>query len=617
MEPTFKKLAAFIAGLFIVCTAAGAQTGSPPERTPGEHTDSIHHSLASLDGVDKLIALESLIEITFHSGDERAGGYVDMLYNEAARQKEYKHMIFAMLKQVQLLLGEGRLEEAINRIQEAERASVERNEYAYMSYILSTLTELYLFADDNDMAMVTARKMYDEVKSLGNLPEDMYEAVYMIGSIYERMGMPYDALEYFNRAFEYNEEANRIYTRSYYGYYHKRNADLYKMITLAYGNIPDHENTIRYTDSLMVSINRSIEIEGLEMESFIPDIFEAEHHYAYAYIALGDTVKGMEHILAAQSLADMAARHLDGVGDDMNTLYCAYYEATGDYARALGYCDKMIEYVMGIGLENGLIARLKIKARLHESAGDYKSASEAYCQCIGLHEESGSEKYERQLHELRVIYELDKAEMQAEQDRIRLRSARNLILGLAGILVLAIVIVLIMIINRRRLKAKNKMLFSQIENRDELSQEVEKWKAEAMKMRSLAAVPSGGEDCEEPEEEFYMRLKELMSDPEVYTDNELTRKSLAEKLGTNERYLFDMIKKYFGMGFTEYITALRLDHARVMLSDLSVNHTIEAVAIDSGFGSRITFHRLFKSRYGLTPDEFRNMVKEKPRPKSA
>jgi len=210
------------------------------------------------------------------------------------------------------------------------------------------------------------------------------------------------------------------------------------------------------------------------------------------------------------------------------------------------------------------------------------------------------------------MYELDKAEMQAEQDSIRLRSARNLILSLSGILLLAAALVVIMTVNRRRLRNKNKTLFGQIESQDALYREVGKWKDEAMKMRALAAVPSNDPDTDstKPEEEFYIRLKELMSDPEVYTDNELTRKSLANMLGTNERYLFDMIKKYFDMGFTEYITMLRLDHARGMLSDLSANHTIEAVAIDSGFGSRITLHRLFKARYGLTPDEFRNMVKE-------
>jgi transcriptional regulator GlxA family with amidase domain len=48
-----------------------------------------------------------------------------------------------------------------------------------------------------------------------------------------------------------------------------------------------------------------------------------------------------------------------------------------------------------------------------------------------------------------------------------------------------------------------------------------------------------------------------------------------------------------------------------MLATPNCDLTIEAVAIDSGFGSRNTFYRLFRERFGLTPVEFRNFACEK------
>lgn len=157
----------------------------------------------------------------------------------------------------------------------------------------------------------------------------------------------------------------------------------------------------------------------------------------------------------------------------------------------------------------------------------------------------------------------------------------------------------------RRLKIRNRTLVKQMNDYDNLIQERDAKEAE---LQRIPCILNKEDTSNFNSDELYVHLRVLMKNPDVYTDCNLSRKSLSEKLGTNEKYLYETIKEYFGMTFSEYIANLRLNHARQLLSDVSEKYTIEEVAIVSGFGSRNTFHRLFRERYGLTPDEFRRMA---------
>jgi transcriptional regulator GlxA family with amidase domain len=64
------------------------------------------------------------------------------------------------------------------------------------------------------------------------------------------------------------------------------------------------------------------------------------------------------------------------------------------------------------------------------------------------------------------------------------------------------------------------------------------------------------------------------------------------------------------MGFSEYVNSVRLLHARELLTQSGKHDTIDAVAMDSGFNSRTTFYRLFRTQYGLSPDEFRKLTRQ-------
>ena len=107
------------------------------------------------------------------------------------------------------------------------------------------------------------------------------------------------------------------------------------------------------------------------------------------------------------------------------------------------------------------------------------------------------------------------------------------------------------------------------------------------------------------EEDLYAALQKLLSKEKVYTQQGLNRKKLANMLGTNEKYLHNLIKEFTGLPCSEYLTSLRLDHACRLLADTNNYQTIDEIAEHSGFSSRETFYRRFRKHYSMSPAQYR------------
>lgn len=88
-----------------------------------------------------------------------------------------------------------------------------------------------------------------------------------------------------------------------------------------------------------------------------------------------------------------------------------------------------------------------------------------------------------------------------------------------------------------------------------------------------------------------------------YSEN-LTLQTLAAQVHVSPSWLSKLIKKETGKNFLEHLTDTRLDVARSLLNDLNLK--IYHVSSRVGYQDTIHFSRLFKRKYGLTPQKFRN-----------
>jgi AraC-like DNA-binding protein len=84
---------------------------------------------------------------------------------------------------------------------------------------------------------------------------------------------------------------------------------------------------------------------------------------------------------------------------------------------------------------------------------------------------------------------------------------------------------------------------------------------------------------------------------------DLTLKTVAEKLAVSQSHLSRLFRKETGFTFTEYLNRLRLEEAARLLLDRSLSVT--DVCYQVGFQSLPHFQRLFRDFYGKSPSAYR------------
>lgn len=107
------------------------------------------------------------------------------------------------------------------------------------------------------------------------------------------------------------------------------------------------------------------------------------------------------------------------------------------------------------------------------------------------------------------------------------------------------------------------------------------------------------------DEELMNWIDQEMDEKRLYTDSNLTLKTMAKALGLTQKRLCTLFKnneKYTSLG--DYLNEKRLLLACRLLRE-NPNWTIEAVGTEAGFGSRRTFQMEMKRRLGITPLQYR------------
>jgi AraC-like DNA-binding protein len=576
--------------LFSVCLF-GTQTLQAQKPTT---SDSL---LKIIPGLTDTVKLEAMRQLIYANNiTNKAIVYARMLLKEAQKQKSVYYQSFALGKLTELYYPQFNNDSVFIWGKASEEFDRTHQFYKHYFIVGNIVVQRYTDQGYNTLAFNKAQQLYEQAQKLNN-PLPLYSSLSTMANVYYQ-------LEYNKQAIQVEKEAVQL-LKGLKDLDYAKLIESYKYLAAFSYNIKDYNATVLYSDTMILYCNK------LKQEGSFRDINEYLF-FAYGFKSSGYSQNNQsqlayENLLMTKSLLNdnWPATHVDFY----NQVQLNYYKGIGDYNRALQYSDLCIKFAFNEKLSSYIKTSLLVRARIFQSMGNYKEATNTFDRYTQVSDSLLDQNFSRQINELKTIYNLDKAELSAEQSRSKLRVTRIISIASTLICLLLAAFAIFIVRKRNQLEQKNRLLFQRITEQDQLVSELNQKESEYNRLQSLVK-PNASIKATDTDDELFLRLKELMEKEKLYTSPDLSRKTLSEKLNTNEMYLIDSIKKNFNLTFNDYVNLLRLEHARNLLSDSNSNITIEGVALDSGFGSRNTFYRLFRERYGLTPAEFKRLATE-------
>ncbi|MGF1835161.1 transcriptional regulator MelR [Photobacterium sanguinicancri] len=103
--------------------------------------------------------------------------------------------------------------------------------------------------------------------------------------------------------------------------------------------------------------------------------------------------------------------------------------------------------------------------------------------------------------------------------------------------------------------------------------------------------------------QFY--VSQMLEYIATHHDTPLTINQIADHVGLHANYAMGIFQRMMQLTIKQYITAMRINHARALLSD--TERTILDITLTVGFNSSSRFYQTFQSYLGVTPTQYRKL----------
>ena len=100
--------------------------------------------------------------------------------------------------------------------------------------------------------------------------------------------------------------------------------------------------------------------------------------------------------------------------------------------------------------------------------------------------------------------------------------------------------------------------------------------------------------------------KEMVSYVQQNFTGKISLKEFGEQFHLSEKYISRYFKEHFHIALSQYVTYLRLEHAKQLLQDTDI--PITEVAMQSGYQNVSYFIRSFKKTYGVSPLKYKKGI---------
>lgn len=105
--------------------------------------------------------------------------------------------------------------------------------------------------------------------------------------------------------------------------------------------------------------------------------------------------------------------------------------------------------------------------------------------------------------------------------------------------------------------------------------------------------------------ELYKRLNRSKDYMDASYNKNISLKAMASKACLSPHHFLRLFKKIFSYTPHQYLTLKRLEFAKILLRESSLN--ISEICVKTGYENLSTFSRIFKQHYSASPENYRNL----------
>lgn len=99
-------------------------------------------------------------------------------------------------------------------------------------------------------------------------------------------------------------------------------------------------------------------------------------------------------------------------------------------------------------------------------------------------------------------------------------------------------------------------------------------------------------------------LLDLMEKDKLYKDENLSLSDLADELAMSLHQISEFLNRHLGKNFSQFINEYRVEEAKKLLLENKERSVLD-IALESGFGTKSSFHRAFTKYTGMSPTAWR------------
>jgi AraC-like DNA-binding protein len=116
---------------------------------------------------------------------------------------------------------------------------------------------------------------------------------------------------------------------------------------------------------------------------------------------------------------------------------------------------------------------------------------------------------------------------------------------------------------------------------------------------------SGSSLASAQKEALIERIEVLMREEKIFTQLELSIEEVAHRLGTNSKYISQILNEHYRKNFFTFINTLRVEEAqRLLTAGNARKYSIIGIARMAGFSSKSSFNEAFRRIVGMTPSKY-------------